>query len=54
MRIRSHRDFRAGVMFVGIGAAFVAFAQQHVLGTPARMGPGIFPTLLGAPVFLTR
>lgn len=47
MRVRNHRDFRAGVMFLVIGAAFAGFAQQYALGTPARMGPGFFPTMLG-------
>jgi len=47
MRIRNQRDFRAGAMFVGIGVAFAAFSQSYALGTPARMGPGFFPTMLG-------
>lgn len=47
MRIRNHRDFRAGAMFVVIGVAFAAFSQSYALGTPARMGPGFFPTMLG-------
>ena len=47
MRVRNHRDFWAGLMFFVIGVAFAAFAQQYRLGTPARMGPGFFPTMLG-------
>jgi hypothetical protein len=47
MRIRNHRDFWAGVMFLVIGIAFAFFSQQYTLGTPARMGPGFFPTMLG-------
>jgi len=47
MRIRNHRDFWAGLMFLVIGAGFALFAQQYALGTPARMGPGFFPTMLG-------
>ncbi len=47
MGIRNHRDFWAGAMFVVIGVAFAAFAQAYKLGTPARMGPGFFPTMLG-------
>ncbi len=47
MHIRNHRDFWAGVMFLAIGIAFAAFAQQYALGTPARMGPGFFPIMLG-------
>lgn len=47
MRIRNHRDLWAGLMFFVIGAGFAVFAQQYALGTPARMGPGFFPTMLG-------
>jgi drug/metabolite transporter (DMT)-like permease len=47
MRIRNRRDFWAGAMFVVIGVAFAAFSQAYTLGTPARMGPGFFPTMLG-------
>src|SRR5207245_2881593 len=31
-----------------IGAAFIALAQQYRLGDMHRMGPGMFPTLVGA------
>ncbi len=47
MRVRNHRDFWAGVMFVAMGVAFALLAQDYALGTPARMGPGFFPTMLG-------
>ncbi len=48
MTIRNHRDFWSGVMFVAIGIAFVIFSQEYQMGTPARMGPGFFPMVLGA------
>lgn len=48
MKVRNHRDFWSGVMFAAIGIAFVIFSQEYQLGTPARMGPGFFPTVLGA------
>lgn len=48
MRIRNHRDFWSGVMFLVLGLLFVVFSQAYQLGTPARMGPGFFPTMLGA------
>lgn len=48
MRIRNYRDFWSGIMFLVLGIAFVAFSQAYQLGTPARMGPGFFPTMLGA------
>ncbi len=48
MRIRNQRDFWSGVMFLVLGVLFVIFSQAYQLGTPARMGPGFFPTMLGA------
>jgi hypothetical protein len=30
-----------------VGIAFMVLAQRYRLGTPARMGPGFFPTILG-------
>jgi len=47
MRIRNHRDFWSGIMFLVMGVLFVIFSQAYQLGTPARMGPGFFPTMLG-------
>jgi len=48
MRIRNYRDFWSGIMFLALGVLFVVFSQAYQLGTPARMGPGFFPTMLGA------
>ena len=47
MRIRSQKDFWCGVIFVAIGIAFMALASEYRMGTAARMGPGLFPALLG-------
>jgi Tripartite tricarboxylate transporter TctB family len=48
VRIRSPKDFWAGVMFAGIGAFFVAWSlANYALGSAVRMGPGYFPVLLG-------
>jgi len=47
MQIRHQKDFWSGVMFLGIGLAFVGFAQDYDMGTAQRMGPGYFPTVLG-------
>ena len=48
MRIRSPRDFWAGVMFIAFGAFFVAWSFTHyAMGSALRMGPGYFPALLG-------
>src|SRR5258708_36363873 len=48
MRIRSTKDFWAGLIFIAIGGGFVLLAQQYRLGDMHRMGPAMFPTLVGA------
>src|SRR5258705_9300633 len=48
MKIKSPKDFWAGIMFIGFGAFFVAWSLTHYqMGTAVRMGPGYFPTMLG-------
>ena len=47
MKIRSPNDFWCGLLLVAIGVAFVVVAQRYRFGTPARMGPGFFPSILG-------
>src|SRR3712207_6415891 len=42
------KDFWAGLMLIGIGAASVFLARDYAFGTSLRMGPGYFPTVLGA------
>jgi drug/metabolite transporter (DMT)-like permease len=48
MRIRSPKDFWAGLIFIAIGAAFIALASQYRLGDMHRMGPAMVPILVGA------
>jgi len=45
--IKNEKDFWSGVMFIVFGLFFAVFAQNYVFGTPQRMGPAYFPTLLG-------
>jgi len=48
MKIKSPKDFWSGIMFVGFGVFFMAWALAHYqMGTAVRMGPGYFPTVLG-------
>ncbi|HYN63354.1 MAG TPA: tripartite tricarboxylate transporter TctB family protein [Candidatus Limnocylindrales bacterium] len=48
MRIKSPKDFWAGLMFIGIGLFFTAWALTHYqMGTAVRMGPAYFPAVLG-------
>ena len=48
MRIRSPKDLWAGLIFGAIGGAFILLASQYRLGTMHRMGPAMFPILVGA------
>jgi hypothetical protein len=45
--LRNNRDFWAGVMLIGTGAAAVLIARNYAFGTTLRMGPGYFPSVLG-------
>ncbi len=47
LKIRSMKDFSAGLMFIGIGALFGIGATQYPMGTAVRMGPAYFPSILG-------
>lgn len=47
MKIKSQKDFFAGLVFVVIGIAFAWGATNYTIGEGARMGPGYFPLVLG-------
>lgn len=47
MKIKSQKDFFAGLMFMVVGIGFAWGATNYNVGTGARMGPGYFPLLLG-------
>ena len=48
MRIKSPKDFWAGLMFIGTGVFFLIWALTHYqMGTAVRMGPAYFPVMLG-------
>ena len=42
------KDFWGGVMLLALGAGAMLVARGYPLGTTLRMGPGYFPTVLGA------
>ena len=46
-RFLQNRDFWAGLMLIGFGAAAVIISRSYGFGSPPRMGPGFFPTILG-------
>jgi len=47
VRIKSQKDFFAGLMFLVVGVAFAWGATNYNIGEGARMGPGYFPLMLG-------
>jgi len=47
VKIKSQKDFFAGLMFVATGVAFAWGATNYNIGEGARMGPGYFPLVLG-------
>lgn len=47
MKIKSQKDFFAGLMYMVVGGAFAIGAMDYRIGTGARMGPGYFPLILG-------
>jgi hypothetical protein len=48
MRIKSPRDFWAGLMFIGFGLfASIWAVANYQMGTAVRMGPAYFPAVLG-------
>jgi hypothetical protein len=47
MRIKSQRDFWAGLMFLLVGVGFAIGARTYSMGDSARPGPGYFPFGLG-------
>ncbi len=47
MRIKSQKDFFAGLLYAVVGIAFAWGATTYNVGDGARMGPGYFPLILG-------
>lgn len=45
--IRDAKDFWSGVMCMGFAAAAILLGRNYPVGTPASMGPGMFPMILG-------
>lgn len=42
------KDFYTGLLFVAFGALAIVVASDYPMGTTMRMGPGYFPTVVGA------
>jgi putative tricarboxylic transport membrane protein len=47
LELWKNKDFWAGLMLIGIGAAAMFIARDYHFGSALRMGPGFFPTILG-------
>jgi hypothetical protein len=47
LELRNNKDFWAGLVFAGTGAATMLIARHYPFGTTLRMGPGYFPRVLG-------
>lgn len=47
MRIRSPKDFWSGLFFVAVASGFILLSQRYHMGDMHRMGPALFPTLVG-------
>jgi hypothetical protein len=58
LRIKSKKDFNAGLMFMLFGTMFTGVARGwfggsgYPMGTAVRMGPAYFPTILGGIMFV--
>ena len=49
---RNNKDFWAGIMLIATGAASIFIARGYPFGSTMRMGPGYFPSVLGAILLL--
>jgi hypothetical protein len=47
MKLSRNQDIFAGLVFVSFGLLTVYLSRDYPMGTPTRMGPGYFPTVLG-------
>jgi hypothetical protein len=47
MKIKSPKDFCAGLMFSALGLFFLIVARNYRMGNATSMGPAYFPTVLG-------
>jgi hypothetical protein len=47
VKIKSQKDFWAGMMFIAVGVGFALGALNYSFGQSARPGPGFFPFGLG-------
>ncbi len=46
VRVRSPQNLGAAVIFIGLALIGLIFGRDLTFGSPAKMGPGFFPTIL--------
>jgi hypothetical protein len=47
IKLKSPKDFWAGLMFIAFGLFFLFASRSYKMGTAMHMGPAYFPALLG-------
>jgi membrane-bound ClpP family serine protease len=47
MKHRDYQDIAGGLLLAALGVSVALYSNQYDMGTPARMGPGFFPRILG-------
>jgi hypothetical protein len=48
LKVKNPQDFWCGLFFIGLGALAMYLARSYPMGSALEMGPGYFPTWLGA------
>ena len=48
LEIKNPQDFWCGLLFLALGAAAIYLSRDYEMGSALQMGPGYFPTWLGA------
>lgn len=48
IQIRNQNEFWSGILFIGFGLIFLLVSPNYEFGSPARIGPGFFPTILSS------
>jgi len=48
LKITNQQNFYSGLMFIAFGLLAIIVARDYPMGSAMRMGPGYFPTYLGA------
>jgi hypothetical protein len=45
--IHNTKDFWTGLLYIAFGLSAILIARDYDMGTPLKMGPAYFPTILG-------